>query len=83
MLSKRIKANAETIKLEQDKQLFYKAIYNLKPKEFEIFKTYIENNLPTASTIRLHQQCTSQLYLSKSVIVVFINISNIEDLIIL
>lgn len=37
--------NEHEIKLEKNKQPFYKSIYSLEPVKLEIFKIYIETNL--------------------------------------
>lgn len=44
-LLKNIKINEYTIKLDKNKQLFFRSIHNLKPIELEILKTYILTNL--------------------------------------
>ena len=44
-LLKYIEINNYAIKLVDDQQLLYGPIYNLRPVELEMLKTYIENNL--------------------------------------
>ena len=47
-LSEYIKINDYAIKLEENKQLSFGCIYNLKPVELEILKIYIKINLPNS-----------------------------------
>lgn len=42
---KHTEINTDAIDLEEGKQLSYKFIYNLRPMELKILKTYIETNL--------------------------------------
>ena len=44
-LPKYTKINDHVIKLEENKQLFFKSIYNLGLVKLEILKTYIKINL--------------------------------------
>ena len=44
-LSKNSKISEYAIKLDKDKQLFFKSIYNLEPMELKTLKTYIKSNL--------------------------------------
>ena len=64
-LLEHIGINNYIIKLEKDKQLFFKFIYNLKPIELKILKIYIKTNL-----------ANSFIQLFKS----FVNISILFDL---
>lgn len=45
ILSKRLNINKHTIKLEPDKQFFYKPIYCFDLVKLETLKTYIKTNL--------------------------------------
>ena len=45
ILSKKIKLNQHTIKMQDSQQPFYRPIYSISPVKFEIFKIYIKTNL--------------------------------------
>lgn len=45
MLLELTKLNQYTIKLQDDKQLFYRLIYSLRQIELKLLKTYIKTNL--------------------------------------